>query len=103
MACGVAGTRDRGPCVQRLVRRAPVGSPRPQNRLRGGHTIWKFLLDMAVWERTVLRRPGGEPTSLSTEEDWPPVTDSSETAWGQTLTGLADSNARLREAIGRLP
>src|SRR5919201_2389864 len=90
-----------GPSLRELLAdvTAAKASAKP---VRGAHSIWEIVLHIAAWERAVLRRLGGEPTSLSTEEDWPPVTDSSETAWRQTLTGMADGNARLREAIGRL-
>ncbi len=66
------------------------------------HSIWEIVLHIAAWEKAVRRRLEGEVVTLSDEEDWPPVNDTSETAWKNALATLENDNRQLRETILRL-
>ncbi len=66
------------------------------------HSIWEIVLHIAAWEKAVRRRLEGEVVTLSDEEDWPPVNDTSEMAWKNALATLENGNKQLRETILRL-
>jgi uncharacterized damage-inducible protein DinB len=71
--------------------------------LSGAHSIWEIVNHIIVWESVVLRRIKGEIIGgLSPEQDWPPVSDSSESAWQKTLDSLERGNRQLRETISGL-
>ena len=67
------------------------------------HSIWEIVLHMRAWEEVVLSRVRGTPIDLSSEEDWPEVSDTSRTAWIRTLAALRESHEELQEEIAKLP
>lgn len=71
--------------------------------LKGAHSIWELVLHIATWERAVLRRLQGERAEPSTEEDWPPVAETSDQAWELARKNLKRGNDELRLAISNLP
>jgi uncharacterized damage-inducible protein DinB len=71
--------------------------------LNGAHSIWEIVNHIIVWESVVLRRIKGEVIGgLSPEQDWPLVSDPSESAWQKTLDSLERGNRQLRETISAL-
>ena len=54
-------------------------------RIPHAHTIWELVLHIAAWDGAVLRRLGGEAVELSDEQNFPPVRDTSETAWRKAV------------------
>jgi uncharacterized damage-inducible protein DinB len=66
------------------------------------HSIWEIVLHIAAWEGAGARRLRGDRAQLSSEEDWPVVTASSQEAWQQTMKALKQGNEELRSAISRL-
>ena len=67
--------------------------------LAGGHTIWELTLHIAVWDRVVKRRLGGERYEPSSAEDWPPVTTMSDAAWRRAVADVRVARAELRDAL----
>ena len=67
--------------------------------LRGAHSIWELVRHIAVWERVVARRLGGERVEPTAEEDWPPVPAPTEGAWERDLEDLQRSRGELRSAL----
>jgi uncharacterized damage-inducible protein DinB len=65
----------------------------------GAHTIWELVHHLAAWNSTVRRRLEGEGLQEPVEGDWPPVSDTSETAWQASLGGLDDSYNQLRKVM----
>lgn len=62
------------------------------------HSIWEIVLHTSVWQRTVRERLQGKPiVSLPDEEDWPPVTDTSTSAWTAAAQELRAEYELLRE------
>lgn len=45
------------------------------------HSIWELVLHIAAWDGAVRRRMTGVAVVLSNEENFPPVADTSATAW----------------------
>jgi len=67
------------------------------------HTIWELVLHIAAWDGAVLRRFGGVAVTLSDVENFPPVTDASETAWRKALAYVWRSHEELVEVVSALP
>jgi uncharacterized damage-inducible protein DinB len=70
--------------------------------LSGAHSTWEIVLHVTAWHAGVRRRLEGERVELSPEEDWPPVTDTSDTAWRQALAALQQTHTELRSTVSRL-
>jgi uncharacterized damage-inducible protein DinB len=87
-----------GPSVKELLSdvTAEQAAARP---IAGAHSIWEIVLHISAWEEGARRRLSGDRAELSTEEDWPPVSDTSEAQWRTALETLEANHLRLREAL----
>jgi uncharacterized damage-inducible protein DinB len=93
-----------GPALLELLKgiTAKQAAPRP---LAKAHSIWELALHIGAWERTARRWMGGEIAELphlAGEDDWPPVRDTSDAAWQQTVESLIAEHDRLVELAGQL-
>lgn len=66
------------------------------------HGIWELALHIAAWEEVFLRRLEGQPVVEPEEGDFPPVKESGEVAWQQTLQWLDDVHEKLLARISAL-
>ena len=58
----------------------------------------------AAWDRVVCERmQGGKTTELPPEQNFPTVTDTSETAWKKTLKDLDKQHRELEAAMRKFP
>jgi uncharacterized damage-inducible protein DinB len=74
-----------------------------QRPLPGAHTIWELVLHIAAWESIVRRRLSGEViVEIPTEQDWPPVGETSAAAWRKTVEDLKRGHQQLRQAVAAL-
>ncbi len=71
--------------------------------IKNAHTIWELVLHIAAWDGAVLRRLGGVKVALSDAENFPAVTDASETAWRKALADVRRVHEQLVEAVSVLP
>ncbi len=71
--------------------------------IKNGHTICELVLHIAAWDGAVRRRMGGVAVTLSDAENFPPVTDTSEAAWGTAMAGLRRAHEELIAAVSALP
>ncbi len=70
----------------------------------GSHSIWELVNHISAWEHYVAKAlQGGPCTTLQGEDDWPPVTDTSDAAWAATLEKLAAGNKAVNEAVRAFP
>jgi len=67
------------------------------------HSIWELVLHIAAWDDVALRRMGGAAAELSDAENFPPVTNASETAWRAALAAVRQRHERLVAAVAALP
>jgi uncharacterized damage-inducible protein DinB len=90
-----------GPSIKELLSdvTARQAAARP---LPGAHSIWEIVLHISAWEEGARRRLSGDRAELSAEEDWPPVSDTSEAAWRNTLEMVETNHLRLRDALKSL-
>jgi len=65
----------------------------------GAHSIWELTLHIAAWEDACRRRLQGDPAQLADDENFPPVTDTTETSWQTAKRKLIDVHQRLLDAI----
>lgn len=95
------GNAWHGPAVLALLEgvSASQAAARP---VASAHSIWQLVQHIAAWERACLRRLKGDPAQLTDEEDWPPIPDTSETAWKKTKEQLIETHRELLEAIAIL-
>src|SRR5260370_40427738 len=71
--------------------------------IKSAHTIWELVLHVAAWDGAALRRLDGVAVTLSDAENFPPVTDASETAWRKALVEGRRVHEELVEAVSVLP
>ncbi|MCI0403472.1 MAG: DinB family protein [Acidobacteria bacterium] len=90
-----------GPSVRELLNglTAEQAARRP---IANAHTIWELVLHIGAWEFIVRRRLAGEAVEATPEQDWPPVRDTSDTAWKQALADLDRGHQQLRQAIAAM-
>lgn len=68
------------------------------------HSIWEIVLHAAAWTDIARRRMAGEPAGqVPEDEDWPPVTDTSEDAWRAAQKTLDEAHRRLHAELLDLP
>ena len=67
------------------------------------HTIWELVLHIAAWDGAVRRRLGGEVLELSDEQNFPPVKDTSETAWRKAVDRVRQVHDELVHAVSEFP
>jgi len=65
----------------------------------GAHSIWELTLHIAAWEDACRRRLQGDPAQLSDDENFPPITDKTPSAWEAAKAKLSDVHNRLLETI----
>jgi uncharacterized damage-inducible protein DinB len=71
--------------------------------IRKAHSIWEIVSHIAGWENVFRRRLEGEGRASEPEAgDFPPVKDSSEEAWIQTLDYLEGEHQKLLKVISSL-
>jgi uncharacterized damage-inducible protein DinB len=67
--------------------------------IRGAHSIWELVHHIGAWNTISQHRLAGENVQITSERDWPPVWEVSETAWKRALENLVESRTRLRESV----
>jgi uncharacterized damage-inducible protein DinB len=75
---------------------AKTASARP---VKDAHSIWEILLHMAAWDNVVTRRIGGTAVTLTDEQNFPAITDTSEAAWGQAVDNTKKTHHELIKAV----
>jgi len=71
--------------------------------IHDAHAIWELVLHIAAWDGAVLRRTGGTAVSLTDEQNFPPVNDTSEGAWRETVEHAIQTHRRMIDAIAAFP
>jgi uncharacterized damage-inducible protein DinB len=67
--------------------------------VKNAHTIWELVLHIAAWDDAVLRRTSGKPVTLTDEENFPPVKDTSEGAWRNALEHMKSKHDALTKGV----
>jgi len=83
-----------GPSVQSLLN-GVTAQQAAAHPIPGAHSIWELTLHIAAWEDACRRRLQGDPAQLADDENFPPVTDSTEAGWESAKQKLSDTHQRL--------
>ena len=67
--------------------------------IRGAHSIWELVLHIAAWDGAVTRRIAGQVVNLPDDENFPPISDSSESAWKNAVERMKKTHAEMVDAI----
>jgi uncharacterized damage-inducible protein DinB len=95
------GNAWHGPAVRELLKNV-TAEQAAAHPVAGAHSIWEIALHIAAWEGVGRRRLAGDRAQLPAEENWSPVTDTSDEAWDQAKAALEKGHHELRRAILRL-
>jgi uncharacterized damage-inducible protein DinB len=79
---------------------AATAAARP---IKTAHTIWELVLHIAAWDDAVRRRTGGVAVTLSDAENFPPVVDTREAAWRQTVEKVTKTHDELVKVVADFP
>ena len=80
--------------------KAKTAAARP---LKNAHTIWELVLHIAAWDDAVRRRAEGSVVRLSARQNFPLVTDTSETAWRKAVAHLTQTHEQLVKTVEGFP
>jgi hypothetical protein len=70
--------------------------------ISGGHTIWEIVRHITLWNDVVRGRIDGDAVEPGPGDDWPAITETSDTAWKQSLKELSRSIQELEETLNDL-
>ena len=71
--------------------------------IKNAHSIWELVLHIAAWDGAVLKRTGGTAVQLSDEQNFPPVKNTSESAWSQAIEHAKRTHNELVHAVAAFP
>jgi uncharacterized damage-inducible protein DinB len=71
--------------------------------IKDAHSIWELVLHIAAWDGAVLKRTGGTAVQLSDEQNFPPVKNTSESAWSQAIEHAKRTHNELVHAVAAFP
>lgn len=90
-----------GPAVMELL--TDVCAEQAAARLiPNAHTIWEIVHHIGSWKKIVERRLRGHEVHATPEEDWPPVRETTATAWRQTVTSLQQAHETLIHTFSKM-
>jgi uncharacterized damage-inducible protein DinB len=67
------------------------------------HSIWQLVSHMEAWTREVTRRLRGNDAAEPEMGDWPPVRETGEEAWKNTLRSLDEAHQELMRVLDGFP
>lgn len=69
----------------------------------GAHSMWEIVNHLRAWKAAVPTRLRGEVKELHGEDDWPPVTDTTDSAWRDCINDLRRQHESLMVAVRAFP
>jgi uncharacterized damage-inducible protein DinB len=102
MKWGFEGEAWHGPSLMEILNGvdAETAAAKP---VPNAHSIWEIVLHLTGTQKQLISRIEGNAVRLTPEEDWPPVTDTSGSAWKTTLDTLQKQEEKFRAAVGAFP
>jgi uncharacterized damage-inducible protein DinB len=91
-----------GPSLRELLDgvTAELAAAKP---IPNAHSIWELVNHIIAWEQIAKGRlEGNALAEIADEVNFPPVTDTGESAWQVTLQSLEASNQALRDSIRQI-
>jgi len=75
---------------------AEMAAKRP---IQDAHSIWELVHHITAWVDIVRRRVEGEDVKVTEDVNFPPVKDTSESAWNESLKRMEQAAAELQKTI----
>lgn len=96
------GNAWHGPALREILADISAGeaAARP---LPAAHSIWEIVLHIAAWNTVFVPRMEGHAMNTPEEGDWPPVKETGNDAWAQTLAKLDNTQQQLLQVASGLP
>ena len=69
--------------------------------ISGKHNIWEIVLHLGTAQQLVLDLMQGVTRPFTPGDEWPPVEDASDMAWGNARQALLDADEEIRNEIER--
>ncbi len=98
----VTGPMWHGPSLNEVLAGVShdVAAARP---ITSAHSIWELVLHVTVWSDIARARLKGEQiTDPTPQEDWPPATVATETAWMSAVERMRESYRALADDVKQL-
>ena len=98
----VTGPMWHGPSLDEVLAGVShdVAAARP---ITSAHSIWELVLHVTVWSDIARARLKGEQINDPTpQEDWPPATVTTETAWMSAVERMRESYRALADDVKQL-
>ena len=98
LQCAYAGSAWHGPSVLEAVQGVTpeIALRRP---IHTAHNIWELTHHIGAWADIPRRRIAGEVFEITPEVNFPPVVETSEAGWQESLKRLAESQKKLVDEI----
>ncbi len=90
-----------GPHLEELLKDVSAAQA-AEHPIAGAHSIWELVNHIAAWNLILASRASGTVVNVTTEQDWPPVTDTSTASWTKTLENLRAARAKLRGNVEKM-
>ena len=71
--------------------------------VKNAHSIWEIVNHIRAWRSAVEARLNGQVRELAGAADWPPVGDTSDTAWRDTIRDLCQRHQSFMKAVRAFP
>jgi uncharacterized damage-inducible protein DinB len=71
--------------------------------IQGAHSIWEIVNHIRAWRPAVVTRLSGKVAELHGADDWPPVTDTTDTAWRNCISDLRAKHEAFMKAVRAFP
>src|SRR3954469_7800743 len=84
---GFAGDAWHGDPLMKILEGVSAGQA-AAHPISSAHSLWELVNHIRAWRPVAKARLAGKVTELSPEQDWPPVTDTSDSAWRKCVSDL---------------
>jgi uncharacterized damage-inducible protein DinB len=102
LKCAFDGEAWHGPALMEVLEGVDSKSAAARP-VRGVHSIWELALHVAAWEQAIRTRiVERKAVQLSDEQNFPRVTDVSESAWRQALENVRRGHEQLIATVSGL-
>ncbi|HVZ19076.1 MAG TPA: DinB family protein [Terriglobales bacterium] len=71
--------------------------------IANAHSIWEIVNHIRAWRSAVEARLAGQVRELAGPADWPPVTDTSDSAWRNCMSDLVQRHQSFMKAVRAFP
>jgi len=71
--------------------------------IKNAHSIWELVLHIAAWDNATIVRAAGQVTQPTGDDNFPPVTDTTEAAWHEAVEHLKKTHSELVKTVAAFP